>query len=188
MSTPTSNADHIYHVWINRRQEERRAAGEEWEGSLYEFKDLLHFINYGHTLLEKAFTDKLPTIHQQCSHSSPEKIEGNRLVCCLGQEVTTCPILLSLKGTVEEERGRIAPWNGEAHYANVDDAQLYRLMGNTCAWHIYHEATGIQDGHRFKVDTSEGYLLDKSDRIFWDRVYISMSSSDPDEEEANDAE
>jgi hypothetical protein len=180
MSTPEHNADQLYHVWINRRQDERRKAGAEWEGSLYEFKSMLNFLSYGHDQIRKAVEGRLPATHRQCSRCEPEPVENNRLMCCLGKDVLTCPILCSLKATIEEERYRVAPYDGEKHYANVDDEQLYRLMARTCAWHIYHEETGIQDGHHFQVDTSEGYLLDKTDRIFWDRVYTSLAGSDPD--------
>jgi hypothetical protein len=76
------------------------------------------------------------------------------------------------------------PFNGEKFYSDVDDEQLYRLMAKTCAWHIYHEACGIQDGHRLRVDTSEGHLLTVGDRMFWDRVYSSMAGTCPDEDGA----
>lgn len=172
----TYNADHIWHVWINHRQDERR--GLEWEHSLYEFKSMLQFLTYGRKQIQKAFTGNLPKTHRQCSRCAPEPIPNNHLSCCLGQEVTTCPILTSLKATVEEQRTRITPFDGKAHYANVTDEHLYRLMAQTCAWHIYHEACNIKDERTFYVDTSEGYLMSVSDRMFWDRIYNSLSYQD----------
>jgi len=178
------NADHIWHVWINKRQDERRKGGLGWEHSLYEFKSLLQFLTYGHKQIEDAFTGNLPKAHKQCSHSPVVPVLDNKLYCCLGKEVTTCPILISLKDAVTAERDRVAPYDGSRPYADVDDQQLYRLMAKTCAWHIYHDACSIPDGHHFTCDTSEGYLIDKTDRMFWDRVYESMSASDPDTDEA----
>lgn len=182
MSTPKHNADHLYHVWINRRQEERRKFGGELEYSLYEFKSMLDFLDYGHQRIADAYNGNLPKVHKQCSLSAAEEVKENRLVCCLGKDVLTCQLLSSLKETIQSERERVAPYNGEKPYANVDDEQMYRLMARTCAWHIYHESQGIQDGNNFSVDTSEGYLMDKTDRMFWDRVYSSMADSDPDDE------
>jgi hypothetical protein len=171
------NADHIWHVWINHRQDERRKHDPPlpWEHSLYEFKNALNFLEYGHGQLQKAFTGTLRKTHRQCSRCAPEPIPDNKLQCCLGQEVTTCPILLSLKSVVEEQRSWVTPYDGKAHYANVTNEHLYRLMARTCAWHIYHDACGVKDDPAFHVDTSEGYLTDKSDRMFWDNVCKSLS-------------
>lgn len=84
------NADHLWHVWINRRQEELRKADPEakHEHSLYEFKDILQFLEYGHVLIAKAFEGNLGKTHQQCSHQAPVEIKENVLKCaCMGQNV-----------------------------------------------------------------------------------------------------
>jgi len=171
-SNAEHNADHIYHCWINKRQEGKQS---DWEHSLYEFKDMLQFLQYGHKQIAEAFTGELPTTHKQCSRCESEPIKDNTLTCCLGKNVTTCDILVSLKSTVESERDRVAPYSGEKSYSNVTDEYMYRLMARTCAWHIYKTSCDIKDGHNFKVDTSEGYLLTKGDRMFWDNVYRSMA-------------
>jgi hypothetical protein len=175
------DADHVWHVWINDRQ--RGRPSDKWEGSLYEFKDLLKFMRYGHQQIATAFEGRLRKVHRQCSRTAPEVIHENKLKCCLGVEVTHCPILLSLKETVEQQRAIVSPFDGKRPYESLDDQAMYRLMSQTCAWHIYHEACGIQDGHHFHVDTSEGHLMDISDRMYWDRLYQSLGGSDPDESE-----
>lgn len=176
-----SQADHVYHAWINRRQDELAKAGKQREHSLYEFKSLMHFLQWGGKRIEKAFTGQLPVLHQQCSRCEPEPIPNNVLKCCMGVEVLECDILLSLKATFEEERNRECGVLGK-HYSGIPDEEMYRLMAQTCAWHIYKTVTKGQEGWG-GIDTSEGHLLDVSDRMFWDRVYSSMADSDPEEEE-----
>lgn len=157
-----SRADHIYHAWINSRQEERRARGENWESSLYKFKDLVEFLRWGPTRLKQAYEGELPVMHQQCSRSAPEPIKNNRLRCCLGKEVLECDILLSLKKKFDEEASGIPP------------EELFRLMAQTCAWHIFMRQVDGKEGH-FGVDSSEGHLMDESDRSFWQRVYQHLA-------------
>ena len=175
-----NQADHIWHVWMNRYSEKEQKAGREWPHSLYEFKSLLHFLEYGWVLLQKAFTDALPKVHQQCSHSPVEAVPVNVLKCCLGTECTKCEILLSVKEAFDAERQRECGQLGK-YYAEVPDEEMYRRMAGVCAWHIYREACGITEGFH-GVDTSEGHLMDVTDRMFWDRVYGSMAATDPEEE------
>lgn len=172
-----SNAEHIWHVWINKRQSELRAADPEHhhEHTLYEFKGLLQFLRYGHNSLKEAFEGKLREKHQQCSRQLPVPILNNKLSCCLGKEVTTCNILLSLKATFEQEHQRVYPFNGKKAYESLPADALYILMSRTCGWHIYKESCGATEGWH-GIDSSEGYLMDVSDRMFWDRVYRSMST------------
>lgn len=172
-------ADHIFHVWINHRQDERVKAGEEHEHDLYEFKSMLQFLEYGHRTIEQAFTGALPLKHQQCSHQPVETLPSNRLLCALGQDVTTCPILTSLKATFDVERDREIGQMGK-RYASVPDALVYQKMATVCAWHIYTE----QLKHKRFIDTSEGWLTDESDRIFWQRTYASLAAGDSDDDGA----
>ena len=161
------DADHLWHVWMNRRNSPKIGAKGEFEHSLYEFKNMLQFLEYGHVVIQKAFEGKLPTVHQQCSHVEPVKIEKNVLKCaCEGQEVTTCPILLSIKEVFAEN-----------HRYDIPVEHLYRTMAKTCAWHSYKISTGIKEGMS-KCDLSEGFLLDESDRMFWNTVYENLSDSD----------
>lgn len=175
--------DHLWHVWINKYQDARRSGGEDRAHSLYEFKSMLDFLRYGDQVIGKAFEGRLEKVHQQCSHSLPVPILNNVLKCALGTEVTSCPILLSLKATFEAERDRVYPFNGEQAYPHVPSEAVYVLMARTCAWHILKEATSMKEG--FVIDTTEGYVMDTSDRMFWSNVYESLSRGDPEDEPAS---
>jgi hypothetical protein len=171
--TLRQQANHIWHVWLNRRN----TAGQ-FDHSMYEFKSMLQFLAYGHEQIEKAFTGNLRTIHRQCSHSLTEKIPCNKLSCAFGTDVTKCEILVSIKTTFQAERERECGKLGK-HYDSVPDSEMYRVMANTCAWHMFTEP--LKNGTF--LDTSEGWLTDVSDRMFWDRVYSSLAARDPDDEE-----
>ena len=163
------SADHIWHVWMNSRN--------NYEDHIYLFKDMLQFLSYGHKKIAEAYEGKLPVLHQQCSHSRPESIQNNRLRCCLeGKDVTECPILLGPKAKYDEEAARIYPFNGEQAYPELaaNQEQLYRLMAQTCALHIFTEIT---TNKKF-VDHTEGFLTDEGDRMFWQNVYRSMGDTD----------
>lgn len=169
MNKEQRDADHLWHVWINKRQTERDK-DQPWEHSLYEFKNMLEFLTYGASQIAEAFEGRLPQTHRQCSHQPVEHLKVlNTLKCSRdGIDVTKCPILLSLAATFEERKEKLPK------------AVLYDLMAKTCAWHIYQKAVGIEEGHRFGIDTSMGYLLDETDRMFWDRVHTNLAS-DPEE-------
>lgn len=169
-------AEHIWHVWMNQYSNSEEKAGREWPHSLYKFKSLLNFMEWGWKRLQDAFTGALPKTHQQCSHQPVEAIKENKLRCCLGQEVTTCAILLDLKKCFDEERNRECGQLGK-FYAGVPDEQMFRIMANTCAWHIYKKTTNITEGFH-GVDTSEGHLMDEGDRMYWSRLYENMAATD----------
>lgn len=157
------NAEHIWHVWLNRWNQ---VGDSDFDHSMYEFKSMLDFLRYGHQLIEQAFTGNLRTIHRQCSLTAPEHIESNCLKCAFGKDVTECGILKSLKSTFDEK-------TANEHYADAKP-ELFRIMANTCAWHMYTEP--IRTGQF--LDTTEGWLMDKSDRMFWDNVYSILAQSD----------
>jgi hypothetical protein len=190
MSTKQDRSlEHIWHVWINRRQEMRRAETPDatQEHSLYEFKSMLQFLEYGHRLIQDAFEGKLATTHKQCSHSPTLPILNNVLKCAIGTEVTTCPILLQLRETFQSQIESITPFNGEKPYGDLPPKSVYGLMAKTCAWHIYATSCRVQEGWG-GIDTSEGYLMDESDRMFWARVYESMAYDPSDDETGEIAE
>ncbi len=165
------NADHLWHVWMNRRNFNREDKAPH-EHSLYEFKAMLQFLEYGHEVIHKAFNGHLAKTHIQCSHQEPVEIKQNVLKCaCEGIDVTTCPMLLGLKQTFDDNK---------SHY-DVPAEQLYRTMAKTCAWHTYKTSCDIKEG-LFQIDTSEGYLMDESDRMLWSNIYSSLSESDEGEE------
>lgn len=167
------SAEHIWHVWMNSRN--------IYNDHIHLFKDMLQFLSYGHVKIAEAYDGRLPILHQQCSRQAPVPIKENALRCCLeAMDVTKCPILLSLKAVYDTEKARIYPFNEELANPELQqsDEQLYRLMANTCAWHIFTEAS---KSNRF-IDHTEGFLTDEGDRMFWGNVYDSLASGDPDEE------
>lgn len=179
MRTPEQlrqSANHVWHVWMNSFATEDQAAGRDFPHSLYEFKSLLDFLEWGPHRLEQAFTDKLPATHKQCSHAAVESIPHNTLKCCLGTECVKCEILIGIKSKFDEERQRECGNLGK-FYEDIPDSEMYRCMANTCAWHIYKKVTKGAEGFA-GIDTTEGHLMDVSDRMFWDRVYESMSPGD----------
>lgn len=159
-----NDSDHIWHCWINKRQQER-SKDEPWEHSLYEFKSMLQFLTYGAKQIKDAFEGKLPQTHRQCSHHPVEKLPVLNVLKCSreGTDVTKCPLLQSLAAVFDETKVEPKP-----------RTMLYDLMAKTCAWHIYAKAVGIPEGHHFAIDTSMGYLMDETDRMFWNRVHTSM--------------
>lgn len=156
--------DSVFHWWINQRQEQRREAGEPWEHDLYEWKSALREIDRLPYWLKGAREGTLSMTHQQCSHSAPETLPENRVVCALGCDVTECPILQSVYASVAEAKERYA---GFERYATVDPDEI---AARVCCWHIFTEKLK----HPY-IDTSEGYVQDESDRRFWDKVYSHLS-------------
>lgn len=175
-----SNRRHALHVWINRRQDER-GRGQEWEGSLYAWKDMEAERERFPRILKAAFERTLPTVYQYCSQTDPEPIFENRLVCALGQEVTTCPILLSLRATFaeqREQRRRIEERQVNDQSGLTDDS-AYQAMATVCTWHIFTTTFAVRLGHP-QHDLSEGWAKDESDRRFWAKTYELMAM-EPDE-------
>jgi len=166
------HGDHIWHVFMNKMNDARKPDG--FDRTIYEFKGMIQWLEYGHEKIAQAFEGRLPSSHRQCSHVAPEPIPSNNLVCAIGKDVTECQILKDLRAVVDEQK---------AHYSGLDDAFLYRLMSMTCAWHILHKSTGMTNGWH-GIDTSEGFMCDTSDRMFWSRVYESMAGPGPEEEQA----
>lgn len=165
--------DHVWHVWMNQRQEER-GWGKNTEHDLYEWKRALQEMERLPHWLKQARAGTLPTTHQQCSHSAPEPIEQNRLVCALGMDVTQCPILASLYGVFAEQQTvyqRLADEHDKKPWLLPDDADI--AAARTCAWHIF--MAKLADSH---LDTSEGYVQDEGDRRFWATTYRYLSMSD----------
>ena len=167
-------ADHVFHTWINRRQQERRQAGEPWESDLYEWMHAEQEMRRLPVWLERARTGTLPTSHQQCSHSPVEPIEGNRLICALGQDVTACPILASLYASFERDLARERQLHAERGFPlRINEADADVLAARVCCWHIFMEKQRHPG-----IDTSEGYVQDESDRRFWGNVYSNLAMAD----------
>ena len=153
-------ADHAWHAWINRRQDERRDAELDFEFHLYEFKRMLSELRRLPALFKRMREGTLRTTHQHCSHSAPELIAENYLACCLGEKIAECEILAGLRACLDKH--------------SVPPEQQDEIQTATCCWHIY------QNHHR--CDTSEGYILDESDRRFWSELYESLPMDGPAED------
>jgi hypothetical protein len=167
-----SAVDHTFHMWINQRQEAR--GWQNVEHDLYEWKSMLGEIGRLPHWLKQARTGTLPTVHQQCSHSAPEAIVKNRVLCALGVDVTECPILASLYSLFTEERAREQRLETERGFKvrlEEDDADV--VAARVCTWHIF--MSKLKHPH---LDTSEGYVQHEGDRMYWSRVYSSLSGSD----------
>jgi len=160
------HGDHLWHVFMTRISE------KEHDHTLYEFKNMIQWLQYGHEKISQAFEGRLPSQHRQCSHSAVEPVPDPTLQCAIGKNVLECEILQKLRVVVDEHKSM-----ERGYYAGFTDADLYRLMSLTCAWHILKKSTLMQPGWG-GVDTSEGYMQDTSDRMFWERTYRSMAGGD----------
>ena len=177
------------HQWINRRQDERRKNGEPQESTLYEWKDMEAERERLPGWLQRAFEGNLPTIHQQCSRQPPEPIAENHLICALGQDVTTCPMLLSLRETFDEQRVDERRWHEKNPRFTLDltDESVYQAMATVCTWHIYTSVFQVPPKRESRlIDTSEGYVQDESDRRFWRNTYDSLQAGIGDEDDEGD--
>ena len=134
-----------WHGAINEYSSEARKTGN-FPKFMYEAKKAAMDLPRLVELFKQERLGQLPEIHQQHSRSQPEAIVFNRLSCCLGEVCRECPILKSLDGIDESV---------------VDFAKAW-----TCISHI------ISSGGDF---ANEGYILTKSDTMFWHRVYENLS-------------
>lgn len=164
-----SDVTWLWHAWINKRQDERAKNSQPWESDLYEWKAAFEAMT-GYLIhqLRQARTGTLPTVHQQCSHSDPEPIKKPVLTCAMGVDVTACPILQSLYAFGDEQR--------DSRHMTASPEDIDELAARTCAWHIFTEKFRATEKNGYGFDTSEGYALDTSDRMFWDRVYANLQA------------
>lgn len=150
-----SEDDMAWHRSLNEFHKNK--FGKDWQSWMYEAKHLAHEVWRMAYWFGRERTGQMPALHQQCSHQSPEPIADNHLTCCLGVECRKCPFLLALDATA------------------VTPEKLDEIKAWTCASHILTES-----GKRM-IDTSEGYILTSSDKMFWERTYANMGGSgDPD--------
>lgn len=160
---------HLWHSWMNKTSGILSKDNQLVDRTIYEFKSMLQWLSYGHIKIAEEFEGKLPTLHRQCSHQPAEEIKQNELRCAIGKNVLECPILASLKAAFE------------AQLSQPPSQSLFRIMSATCAFHLMQVATGMTEG--FRIDTSEGYMQDTSDRMFWQRTYQSMAMEPEDSPE-----
>jgi hypothetical protein len=147
------------HVNINQRQDGIRKADGEWEHWLYEAKALPGEIARLTRLYQLERKGELPKTFKYCSLSPAEPVAENTLMCCLGKEPRTCEILIQTFAGMDQFPAEM-----------IDSAKAH-----VCATHILTEST------KRLIDTSEGYILDSTDREFWRRTYEGMAAPGPDE-------
>jgi len=151
---------HKMHCNINARQTEiRKENKDEWEHWLYEAYRLGDTMRGVAARFKRLREGTLPTAMRYCSHSPVEELPSQKLTCALGVNVAECPILRDVFVNVEATSPEI----------------LDELKATICAGHIFKES--VRPGH--VVDTSEGYILDESDRAFWDKTYAYLAMEEP---------
>lgn len=150
----TRGVGQIWHEWFNSEKDH--------DSTKYAFKEMLLELERLPRLFKAQREGKLPKVHQQCSLSAPEPI-GEKLTCCLGVDVSTCPILKSLEAKFVEGRER---------YKDITDDQIDGVKAATCCQHVLRES---EMGRSHTFDTSEGYILTESDRLYWDNVYRNLA-------------
>ena len=141
---------HEWHVAVNRHQDERRKAGQDWSEArfMYDAKTMADEVPRMVMLFRQERENALPQTHQQCSMQAPVPVKDNHLTCCRGVKTRECPHLLAL-----EKIARCPP-------ADVDTAKAW-----TCAAHIVSTGGDMMN---------EGFLLRVDDRMVWDNVHASL--------------
>lgn len=136
---------HEWHVAINAHVREE---GFEQTKFMYEAKSGLSELARLPYMFAKERKGELSKIHQQCSHSAPVEMPENYLMCCLGEKCRECPILLAI----------------DAMKGSDEEKDIAKAM--TCVTHIISKGGDMMN---------EGYILDCSDRMFWDRVHENLA-------------
>jgi hypothetical protein len=141
---------HEWHVAINQHNSAMRVA--DWKRWMYEAKAMADEVPRMALVLGKERRGELTGTHKQCSMTPAVPVPENHLKCCLGVKCAACPELLAL-----DKMERVTP-------EEIDLAKAW-----TCAAHIVSEGGDM---------ANEGYLLDVSDRMFWDNVHASLAQGD----------
>lgn len=150
MERLTYPLSHEWHVAITKHNSGKQ--GDDRKRWMYEAKRLADEVPRMALVLGMERRGELAATHKQCSMTPAVPVAGNHLKCCLGVKCSECPELLAL-----DKIGSVTP----------DDIDMAKAW--TCAAHIVSEG-----GDRMR----EGYLMDVSDRMFWDNVYESLSHDD----------
>lgn len=140
--------NHEWHVAINRFHS-GKVGTSDWKRWMYEAKAMADEVPRLALIFGMERRGELRSEHQQCSRTNSVPIEDNHLTCCLGKKCSECPELIALdkieKCTPEE----------------IDLAKAW-----TCAAHIAFNGGDV---------ANEGYVTDKSDRMFWDNVCQNLA-------------
>lgn len=145
--------EHDWHVAINAYVVPAMIGTADYPTFMYEAKSARDEIRRLPLLFKMEREAKLPSTHQQCSHSEPVPIPKNELTCCLGVKCAECPHLKAL------ETAKLTP-------EQIDEAKAW-----TCVTHVV-----MKGGDHAR----EGYIMTTGDRMFWDHVYESMAANPDD--------
>lgn len=145
------DTNYRWHRAINKFHEGKIGKGD-WQHWMYKAKRAAYELPRLTRLFGMERTGTLPEFHKQCSYSKAVPID-NYLQCCLGVKCAECKELLALdEADMSDERKDLAKaWTCIAHILTIPYTQ---------------------------VDTSEGYILTVSDRMYWQNVYESMSDKE----------
>lgn len=153
MKRPTDSFRHEWHVAVNKYHN-GKVGTSEWRHWMYEAMTMADEVPRMARLFRMERRGELAKTHKQCSMTPDVPVPNNHLKCCLGVKCEECPELRALNliaYCTPEERDMAKAW--------------------TCAAHIVSEGG----------DTArEGYILDVSDRMFWDNTYESLSQNGDD--------
>lgn len=144
---------HEWHVAINRHHD-GKIGTPDWKHWMYEAKAMADEVPRMALMFGRERRGELRTMHKQCSMTPAATVPNNHLACCLGVKCAECHELLAL-----DKIERVTP-------EDIDTAKAW-----TCAAHI------VSEGGDF---ANEGYLLDVSDRMYWNNVNAHLAA-DPEE-------
>lgn len=168
---------HQMHVNINRKQQDENGdwGKAEWHRWLYEAKNAIEEFHRLPLWTAKERKGELPKTLRQCSRSAPQEVGENYLTCCLGVRLSECEILNEVFKDVKEREAQHG-------VSEISDEVIDEMKAHVCIIHILKEQFEKKRGH---IDTSEGYILDVSTKMYWQNVYESMAASDemPDDED-----
>ncbi len=145
-------ASHEWHVSVNAHQSALRAAGKDTAHFMYDAMSAAHETHRLALLFADERKETLRTSHRACSQQDATAIESNYLKCCLGVKCAECPHLVALNSMQ-----RATP-------EQIDVAKAW-----TCVAHILSSGGDL---------SGEGYVLDVSDRMYWDNLHQSLAMVD----------
>lgn len=149
-----------WHIALNKYN-----TANQFQTWMYLAKDAADEVPRLALLFEMERNNKLVTTHHQCSHDEGgTPVPGNHLTCAMGVECRKCPFLLALEDV------------------STNPADVDRIKAWTCVTHILTE---LGAGNSF--DASEGFILTEDDKMYWEKLYASLSyNSDDEDEEATE--
>jgi hypothetical protein len=143
-----NNLSYEWHRALNKFHSKPESS-DNW---MYEAKTAADEIPRMILLFKLEREGNLPKIHQQCSRSKPVEItEGNFLTCCHGIKTRECKYLKAM------EEAKVSP------------DQIDFIKAWTCASHMLRTPD---------LWVNDGFLIDESDKIYWDNVMESLYGSD----------